>query len=211
MKNGALFLLGVLAALAFPWFALVLGANTQLGALAPYYDAGEAAAFPKRPSGLAAQGEQVYRDLACAACHTQQVRRPGFGSDQARGWGDRQSVARDYLFRDSVQLGTSRLGPDLANLAGRKPTAPDASDLLKLLYTGQGNMPAHRYLFENQPILGERSDRALILTGELRPPAGRQIVPTRQAEALVAYLLSLNTSYEYPEARPAAPTEGEKR
>ena len=211
MKNGPLFFLGIFAALAFSWAGIVLGANAQLGGLAALYDANENLSFPRRPSGVAAQGQFVYRDLNCAACHTQQVRRPGFGSDQARGWGDRQSVARDYLFRAHVQLGQSRNGPDLANLAGRKPTAPDAADLLKLLYAGQGMMPAYRHLFTDQAIIGERSDRALALTGELKPPAGRQIIPSRRAEALVAYLLSLNDGYEFPEARPAAPMETEKR
>jgi len=211
MKNGPLFFLGIFAAFAFSWAAIVLGANAQLGGLAALYDANENLSFPRRPSGAAAQGEAVYRDLNCASCHTQQVRRPGFGSDQARGWGDRQSVARDYLFRTQVQLGQSRVGPDLANLAARKPTAPDATDLLKLLYTGRGMMPAYRHLFVEPAVIGEPSDRALALTGELKPPAGRQVIPTRRAEALVAYLLSLNGAYEFPEARPAAPMEMEKR
>ena len=45
-------------------------------------------------------------------------------------------------------------------------------------------------------------DRRLKLTGRLAPPAGMQIVPTRRAEELVAYLLNLKDTYEYPEARP---------
>ena len=63
----------------------------------------------------------VYRDLGCVACHTQQVRRPSFGNDQAQGWGERQSVARDYIHQSYPQLGAARIGQDLTNLAGRKP------------------------------------------------------------------------------------------
>jgi len=210
MKNGPLLFLGLFAALGFAWAGIVLGANAQLSALAPYYDAGDSLAYPQGLPGIAARGQLVYRDLECAACHTQQVRRPGFGADTARGWGERQSVARDYIFQPAVQLGEFRIGPDLANLAGRKPTAPDASDLYQLLYTGHGGMPAYAFLFEQRQITGEASDLALPLTGRFRPAAGLEIVPSRRAQALVAYLLSLNSAYDYPEAAPAAaPAAGE--
>ena len=205
MKNGAFLFLGLFAALGLAWGGIVLGSNAQIGGLAPYYDDGDSLSYPLRPSGAAVAGSSVYRGLGCAACHTQQVRRPDFGSDQARGWGDRQSVARDYIFQPVVQLGLSRVGPDLANLAGRKPSAPDAQDLLTLLYTGQGGMPAYPFLFENRKIIGQRSSQALALTGRMEPPAGQEIVPTAQAQELVAYLLSLNQPYTYPEAKPAPP------
>jgi cytochrome c oxidase cbb3-type subunit 2 len=216
MKNGAVFFLGLFAALGFSWAGIVLGSNDQLGALTGYYDNNDSQSYPPRPPGTAVQGLKVYRDLGCAECHTQQVRKPDFGSDQARGWGDRQSVARDYIYEPSVQLGEFRIGPDLANLAGRKPTAPDATDLLHLLYTGQGSMPAYRFLFDERPIVGQASDNALKLMVPLTPPPGYEVVPTRRATELVAYLLSLNSPYDYPEARPApepkpAAKEGEKK
>ncbi len=34
-------------------------------------------------------------------------------------------------------------------------------------------------------------------------------MPTERAQTLVAYLLSLNTAYDYPEARPIAVAAGE--
>jgi len=214
MKNGFLFFLGLFAALGLSWAGIVLGSNAQLGRLTPYYDANEGQAFPAPLPGVAAEGQLVYRDLNCAACHTQQVRRPDFGADQARGWGDRQSVARDYIFQSHVQLGESRIGPDLTNLGGRKPTAPDAGDLENLLYAGQGGMPAYAFLFERRKVLGQVSDQALQLTGRLRPARGYEVVPTRRAQELVAYLLSLNTVYDYPESRPAPaapPQEGARK
>jgi cytochrome c oxidase cbb3-type subunit II len=202
MKNGPLFLLGLATALTVSWAGIVLAPHAQLGALTPYYDDTEQKAFPERTNGIAARGQQVYADLGCAACHTQQVRRPDFGSDQARGWGERQSVARDYIHQARPQLGSSRFGPDLTNLAGRKPSAPDAEDLMKFLYAGSPTHPSYRFLFENRPIVGEPSMRALRLTGNLTPPAGHEIVPSERAQTLVAYLLSLNTAYDYPESRP---------
>jgi cytochrome c oxidase cbb3-type subunit II len=212
MKNGPLFLLGLFAALLISFAGIVLGSHAQLGRLAPYFDDTEGQAFPLRTSGIAAQGQQVYADLGCAACHTQQVRRPDYGSDQARGWGDRQSVARDYIHQARPQLGASRLGPDLTNLAARKPSAASAEGLYRLLYFGAETHPRYRFLFEERPQQGEPSPDALRLTGTSAPKAGHEMVPMDRARALVAYLLSLSTAYDYPEARPipaaapAAPT-----
>lgn len=215
MKNGPLFFLGLFLALTLSWAGTVLLSHHQLGGLAPYFDETEGTSFPARQPGIAARGQLVYGDLGCARCHTQAVRRPDFGSDQARGWGERQSVARDYIFQTRVQLGASRTGPDLTNLAARKP-AYDADDLADLLYTGMipgtkvVTHPPYPFLFEERAIVGERSAKALKLTGELAPAPGRQIVPTERAQTLVAYLQSLNNTYDYPEARPVAP-EVEKK
>jgi hypothetical protein len=41
--------------------------------------------------------------------------------------------------------------------------------------------------------------------GEYAAPVGFEIVPTERARTLVAYLLSLNNAYDYPESRPVAP------
>ena len=84
---------------------VVLGANGQLSGLSRYYDDSDSQSYPLRQPGIATAGQLVYRDLNCAACHTQQVRREDFGSDLARGWGERQSVARDYIYQPAVQLG----------------------------------------------------------------------------------------------------------
>lgn len=202
MKNAPLFLLGLLGAVTVSWAGLVLASQVQLGRLAPYFDPIESRAFPQRMPGLAARGELVYADLGCAACHTQQVRRPGYGSDAERGWGERQSVARDYIFRARPLLGELRMGPDLANLAGRKSGPPSAAELLELLYFGSETHPAYRFLFETRAIVGQPSSRALPLTDRAAPAAGHEVVPGERAHALVAYLLSLNQNYVYPEARP---------
>ncbi len=215
MKNGFLFFIGLLAAFVFGWGGIALGSHLQLGALAPYYDDGEGSTFPARPQGLASRGQLVYADLGCASCHTQQVRRPDFGSDKDRGWGERQSVARDYIHQVRPQLGESRTGPDLANLAGRK--APyDGAELTQFLYTGivPGtrvlNHPPYKFLFDERKIDGEVSANALALPASLAPAAGRQIVAGERARTLVAYLQSLNTPYEFPEARPVTPAASAK-
>ena len=212
MRNNVIFLLGLFAALGISWTGIVLGSHEQLGFLAPYYDDNQGTSFPQWMPGAAAQGQLVYRDLGCAACHTQQVRRPGFGYDQARGWGDRQSVARDYIYQPFPQLGLSRVGPDLTNIADRKPTAPDEEDLLRMLYAGSDGMPPYRFLFEERRVgVGaQHSDQALKLTGALEPRPGWEIVPSARARALVAYLSSLKTAYDYPEAFPFVPPKAER-
>lgn len=199
MKNGPLFLVGLFLALAISFGGVVLGSHGQFGRLAPYFDDTEGNAFPQRVAGLAARGQRVYADLGCAACHTQQVRRPDFGSDQARGWGERQSVARDYIHQFRPQLGASRLGPDLTNYAARKPTQ---DGILRILYLGAVTHPSYKFLFEARKIDGQTADTAVALAAQYAPAAGYQVVPTERALSLAAYLLSLNNAYDYPEARP---------
>jgi cytochrome c oxidase cbb3-type subunit 2 len=204
VKSNFLFFLGLFAALGASWAGIVLGSNAQLGSLAPYFDATQETAFPQWLPGVAARGQLVYRDLGCAACHTQQVRRPDLGSDHDRGWGDRQSVARDYIYQPFPQIGASRVGPDLANIGDRKPTAPDEDDLLHLLYSGAEGMPSYRFLFEHRQIGSgaQPSNRALKLTGALEPKPGWEVVPTQRALDLTGYLVNLKTGYDYPEAVP---------
>jgi len=152
--------------------------------------------------GLAGRGQKVYRELGCVACHTQQVRRPGYGGDFAREWGSRQSVARDYVLQDQVHLGSIRLGPDLSNVGSRHEAAwffahlNNPSDLSEVT-----NMPSYPFLFEKREFSGSPSANALVLEGNDTPAEGFEIVPTDDAVALVAYLLSLNLDYDLPESK----------
>ena len=208
MKNSPLFFVALFGALALSFGAVVLFPLRQFGQLDAYFDPSESAIFPSRAPGLAVRGLLVYRDLGCAACHTQQVRRPGFGADQERGWGERQSVARDYIYQTRVQLGQARIGPDLTNFGERAAKAgTDQGKLYLALYAGQGGMPAYPFLFDARPVVGQRAIPALPV--KVRP--GYEVVPTRRAEALAAYLLSLKADFTYPEAQPLAPATGAGR
>lgn len=199
MKNSPLFFLCLFAALGISLTVFVFGTNAQYGSLSPYLDPNEDATFPQQPPGTAAQGRMVYQDLGCAACHTQQVRRADFGSDKDRGWGERQSVARDYIYDDRVLLGDLRVGPDLTNFGLRAANAgEDTEHLLVFLHNGQGAMPAYPFLFKKRKIIGERIPGALTLPGQ----PGYELVPTLRAEALAAYLLSLRSDHNYPETTP---------
>jgi cytochrome c oxidase cbb3-type subunit 2 len=191
---------------------VVLTNQIQYGSLTPFYDQAEGKTFPEKRSGQAERGRLVYQDLGCLYCHSQQVRRPGFGADTERGWGDRQSVARDYVNDKRVYLGTMRTGPDLRNIGARQPSADwHFLHLFDPQLTSSGSIMApFGFLYEYRRVVGERSPKALKLPSDYakrrgldRP--GYELVPTPRAEALVAYLLSLKDTYELPEAKPYVP------
>jgi cbb3-type cytochrome oxidase cytochrome c subunit len=71
--------------------------------------------------------------------------------------------------------------------------------------TLDSNMPAYRFLYEKRRISGERSADALKLTGKEAPSQGWEIVPTYDAQCLVAYLMSLDQSHPLKEVKSAAP------
>lgn len=117
------------------------------------------------------------------------------GADIARGWGTRHSVAEDFLWDNPVQIGSVRVGPDLANVGTRY----DANGLFYHLYAPQSAvkgsaMPPFHYLFVTQKIGDASSSDALQLPGDIAPPAGYEVVPTDDAKNLVAYLLSLSAN-----------------
>ncbi|HZP60508.1 MAG TPA: cbb3-type cytochrome c oxidase subunit II [Opitutaceae bacterium] len=209
MKSSPLFFLCLFAAMGLSVTVFVFGTNAQYGGLSPYLDENESATFPQQPPGTADRGRMVYQDLGCAACHTRQVRRADFGSDKERGWGERQSVARDYIYDSRVLLGDVRVGPDLTNFGGRAAASGmDAAQLMVFLHNGKGAMPAYPFLFEKRQVNGQPVAGALTLPGQ----SGYELVPTPRVQALAAYLLSLKSDHDYPETRPqSAASGGEKK
>jgi len=89
MKDFNLILAGIFFTLAASFGGLLISGEVQLGTLgrAPAEEGGPL--FPPRETGLAIQGRQVYIELGCVACHTQQVRPAGQGNDIAKGYGPR--------------------------------------------------------------------------------------------------------------------------
>jgi len=215
MNQGPLIFLGVLTTLSASWLGLVSVPRLQLGGLAPHPSTNETGLVTYAPverDGSARQGADIYRAQGCAECHTQQVRPSSEGSDLARGWGQRRSVARDYVFEAPVQLGVSRLGPDLANYGERLGT--NALPWMRLYHPASlaNNAstwcPGAPYLFEVRDLKWHTaSPDALVLAGVKAPKAGFEIVPTLRAWQLAAYLGSLRQSVELPEAALPPKTE----
>lgn len=184
------------------WIGLVAYSYLALGRFLPATDEASGDINPPPVSGLATRGQQVYAASGCVYCHSQQVRQVGYGSDLARGWGERPTVARDYMRQNPVFLGTMRTGQDLANIGARQTSAAWHHQHLyqPRAVTPGSIMPSYRYLYRLQKIEGQPSANAIALLPPDNPPAGFEVVPTPDAEALVAYLLSLNRNYPLPEA-----------
>ena len=215
MKNIALLFCGILFTIAFSYTGVILASQLQFGSLlqttAELDEDGKQMEgdplFPRRESGIALQGKQVYIELGCIYCHSQQIRREGFGGDIDRGWGLRATVARDYIMQDRVLLGTMRTGPDLAHVGGRFAGDGGREWHHQHLYnpqlTSKGSiMPPYPFLYELREIEGEPSPEAVKIPADspYSPKTGYEVIPTRRAVALVEYLLSLKVDYSLPEA-----------
>ena len=92
-------------------------------------------------------------------------------------------------------------------MAQRFTSAPD---LYRYLYNPavtnpHSSMPAYRFLFVTRKIAGLPSAEALALPANEAPPAGFEIVPSSEARALVAYLLSLKKDYHLPDEKGPVP------
>ena len=177
MNYGPLLFLGVFFTLITSWCGMVLSPQLQIGRLsqdANVLDKSEL--YPNPRPGQARQGAEVYRANGCAECHTQQVRPKGLGADLERGWGNRRSVAQDYLYDQPAMIGTLRIGPDLANFGTRET---NRTKLLLHLYNPQisapgSMMPPYKFLFAQRKLKpGEKpSPDALPLEGMFVPPPG---------------------------------------
>lgn len=193
---------GIFLLFGASWLGLVAYPYLTFAGLLQSKDDATGALAPLGNPGTATQGARVYAANGCFYCHSQYIRAPGEGSDIARKWGTRRTVARDYMFDQQVFLGTSRLGADLTNVGIRQT---DPQWYYRTLYAPrtmrpETSMPAYRWLFETREIQGQPSADAVKLEGADAPPPGYEIVPTDEGKALVDYLLSLKKNYPLPEA-----------
>ena len=202
MNKMPVIIIGAFLTFLSSWIGLVAYPYLQLGRFTPFTSEDTGDINPPPLSGMAVMGQRVYASSGCVYCHSQQVRQVGYGSDLERGWGARSTVARDYMRENPVFLGTMRTGPDLANIGARQPSAVwHHQHLYQPTVVSPGSiMPSYRYLYRLQKIEGQRSANAIDLLPPDNPPDGYEVVPTYEAEALVAYLLSLNRNYPLPEA-----------
>ncbi len=133
-----------------------------------------------------AEGRRVFAANGCAYCHTQQVR----PLPQDRVFG-RPSAPGDFAYQTPELLGSERTGPDLTNVGATK-----GSDVWQYIHlydpravVPESIMPNFKFLFRvmAQAPAGET---AVPVPAQFAPASG-VVVPTDEAKALVAYLLSL--------------------
>jgi cytochrome c oxidase cbb3-type subunit 2 len=138
------------------------------------------------PTPLEAAGREVYVASGCSYCHTQQVR--PLNQDKVFG---RPSTPGDFAYQTPELLGSQRTGPDLTNIGVRQPSV--VWQYIHLYnpraVVPESVMPGFDWLFE----VVDRAPAGVTpvpLPKAYAPSAG-VVVPTRDAEALLAYLLSL--------------------
>lgn len=222
MNNQLAVVIGIFISICASFIGLVIPGINQLTGLRPITIA-PGIYYPVEKNDITLSGLNVYRSLGCVYCHTRSARPYGFGSDFERGWGNRRTVARDYIPEQPLLLGSTRIGPDLANIAARAPDKfvfPFAftstnkvvqkkelrERLFRLLYNPRllnqsAMMPPHPFLF-----------RKTYPTREIKMPAaatdsftlqdGSIITPLEPAKYLVAFLMSLEFETPLFEAPP---------
>jgi cytochrome c oxidase cbb3-type subunit 2 len=213
VKKFPLLFAGIFATFALGWTGVVLVPQIQIGKLQPQVDEENADVYPVNAGGMVDQGRKVYVANGCADCHTQAVRGGG-AYDVSRGWGTRQTAARDYMYETPAQLGAVRNGPDLTNIGNPELTDSttgqkrwkDAEWHYLHLYnpravTPGSIMPSFRFLFEKRKITGQRSAEALNFPADQAMDGGCEVVPTPEAKALVGYLLSLDKTHPLKEIK----------
>lgn len=200
MNRTLVIFLGVVATVASSYWGLVLVPDKQVAPLAQHVTA-EGTAVPPEPLGTVVTGRDVYIDLGCVYCHSQQVRPPGYGADIERGWGTRQTVPRDHIYDAPPLLGTMRTGPDLANIGARQPSRQwHLLHLYNPRITSPGSvMPPHPFLFDHVPKERGIEPAEALSFPDAWEPESDYVVPTERAHALVDYLLSLDHTYDLPE------------
>ncbi|MBI1841890.1 MAG: cbb3-type cytochrome c oxidase subunit II [Verrucomicrobia bacterium] len=192
MNQVPLVFLGLVAAVAGSFYGAIFLPHHAVGRAELEYVDDTGAYYPAPRNGLAQQGAEVYRAQGCVECHTQQVRPKTLGSDVARGWGRRRTIAQDYAQDNPVQLGSLRLGPDLTNVGKRQPSS--LSNLRHLynprLVVKESYMPRYEYLFFKRKL--EANEKPSLNALPADTEAGYEVTPKPQALALVAYLQSLS-------------------
>lgn len=137
-------------------------------------------------SALQSEGRDIYAANGCGYCHTQQVR--PLAQDKVFG---RPSAPGDFKYQTPELLGSQRTGPDLTNIGTRQPSA-----LWQYIHlydpravVPESVMPSFTWLFAvvDQAPAGV----AAVPLPNTYAPARGVVIPTHEAQALIAYLASL--------------------
>lgn len=184
--------MGALATVIFALVILVILPKSLFSSM-------EAPPQLQKLSSTELKGRNIYIANGCVYCHTQQVRDTNFTADVSKGLGNRPSVPADYIYDDPHLLGTMRSGPDLFNVGSR---LPDRTWHLLHLYQPRALvpwsiMPSFPFLFKHK-AKADADDKVLNVPKQYAPKQG-VVVITEEAEALVAYLISLQHNYPAPE------------
>jgi cytochrome c oxidase cbb3-type subunit II len=167
---------------------LVYAVLALMMAVVPGFELSRTAAGPGvHPlTAIESQGREVYVANGCSYCHTQQVR----PVDEDKVFG-RPSAASDFAYQTPELLGSERTGPDLTNIGVRQP-----SSVWQYIHLYEPRAVVPESIMPSFSWLFEVVDKAppgvspVPLPKEYAPARG-VVVPTHEAEALIAYLGAL--------------------
>jgi cytochrome c oxidase cbb3-type subunit 2 len=135
---------------------------------------------------LQSEGREVYVANGCSYCHTQQVR--PLEADKAFG---RPSAPGDFKYQTPELLGSERTGPDLTDIGARQP-----SSVWQYIHlyspravVPESIMPSFNWMFD--VVAQSPAGVTPVPLPKSYAPARGVVVPTHQAEALIAYLAAL--------------------
>ena len=137
-------------------------------------------------TSLEAEGRTVYVANGCSYCHTQQVR--PLPQDKVFG---RPSAAGDFTYQTPELLGSERTGPDLTNIGVRQPSA--VWQYIHLFnpraVVPESIMPSFSWMFD----VVDKAPAGVtpVPLPKAFAPAHGVVVPSSEAQALLAYLMSL--------------------
>lgn len=140
----------------------------------------------KPPTLLEAEGRTVYVANGCSYCHTQQVR--PLPQDKVFG---RPSAAGDFTYQTPELLGSERTGPDLTNIGARQPSA--VWQYIHLYnpraVVPESIMPSFSWMFD----VVDKAPAGVtpVPLPRAYAPTHGVVVPSSEAQALLAYLMSL--------------------
>jgi cytochrome c oxidase cbb3-type subunit 2 len=188
MKKASIFVFGGTSTITLSIFIFVLAPRIEIESI------NRKAVSAQEPyTDLQLEGREVYVENGCVYCHSQQVRDPSAGADKAFGWG-RASLPSDYIYDKPHLLGTMRTGPDLSNIGSRQPSRD--WQLLHLydprLLVSWSIMPEFPFFFDVVQSETAPDPKAVRLPGTPQ----KWLIPHREAESLVAYLMSLKRDRE---------------
>lgn len=221
------FILTLSATFGIAWLSVVVVPYFTMRNLQPILTkdaSGRTVPFIPKRAGRITDGAAVYAANGCYQCHTQVIRPTYAGNDLYRAdWGGlkddedrgdtrRETNAFDFQGEKFAQIGETRYGSDLSNLALRVKRHAGSGSPENWLYSYLFNprllpkhwdskCPPHPFLFEKREKNGQESADALCIEAE----PGYEWVPTSDARALVSYLLSLKKDHVVPAELDFAP------
>jgi len=183
MKKAYIFVLGSTSTITLSIFLFVLVPRIQVSAI---NNESMSAQSPYTEREL--KGRKSYINNGCIYCHSQQVRDPVAGADKPFGWG-RASLPSDYIYDKPHLLGTMRTGPDLSNIGSRQPSR-DWHHLHVYnprILVDWSIMPGFPFMYSVARAVESPQVGAIRIPGK----TDQWLIPSEEAEDLVAYLMSL--------------------